>query len=320
MKRNLDSIFWGILLILVGGVALAHQMDYIDLEALSPMTWVWIFVGLGLVFLVRYLVSLKEWGWLFPTFFLEAIALTIWLAESGVREAYLGTPVMVAMALPFFVAFLLNMRQNWWALIPAFACSVVAVIITFADRMPGEWIGALVMYAVALPFFLVYLVNRSHRWALIPAFIVAAIGTLSLLSMASNWTGVIVMLAFSAPFFYVYFKQEGQWWALIPAGILASIAANVFLANPVFGKFAETTIPSAVQFLGWAATFHLLWRRRDTIPTAWARIPAMISAIVAAVLLVVAGFSETGLIVLLFLAGGVLIYMGLRPKKTTLPE
>lgn len=317
MKRNLDNIFWGILLILVGGVALAQQLGYINLELLAPMTWAYVFAGLGLVFLIRYLFAgFRAWGWLFPTFFLEALALTIWMVEAGVREAYLGTPILVAAALPFLVAFLLNIRQNWWALIPAFACGMMAVIVAFADTASGEWIGALTMFAVAIPFFVVYLFNRSHRWALIPASITAGIGILSLLTMANDWIGVFVLLVASAPFFYIYFKQEDKWWALIPAGILASIGVNVFLTNSIFGALADTTIPAAIQFLGWAATFYVLWRRRDTIPTTWARIPALVSGIVAAVLLAVSAFSEVGMIVLLFLAGGVLIYLGLRPKKS----
>jgi hypothetical protein len=316
MRKNITNIFWGVLLILLGGVALAQQLGYIDLNLLAPTTWVWISAGLGLVFLVGYFIAgLKEWGWLFPAFILEAIAVVIFWADTGVQETHLGAPIFIAVALPFVVAFLLDFRKNWWALIPAFACSVMAVLVIFMDELGSDALGALMMYAVAFPFLLVYLLNRSQRWALIPALATGAIGTLSLLNTANTWVSAIIILVISVPFFFVYFTRPRHWWALIPAGILASIGVNALLSNPVFGKFSETSIPGAVLFLGWAITFHALWRRRETLPTAWAQIPALIALIVATVLLVVSAFSEIGLIALLFIGGAALIFLGLRPKK-----
>jgi hypothetical protein len=318
MKKNTSNLFWGIILILAALAVLAQQQGFIDFQSLSPTVWTWVFAGTGLLFLVGYLVSgLKNWGLLFPACILGALSAIITLAESGRAEPFLGSLILIAVAIPFLVAFLLNVRGNWWALIPSFSLLVVAAIIVLADKVAGEWIGALVMFSVGLPFLVVYLTNRSHQWALIPAFTTIAIGVLILVSMASHWAAVLVPLVISAPFFYIYFTRPDQWWALIPAGILASIGVESLLSLSLLGDFAETSIPTGIMFLGWAGTFYLLWKRRKTVSTSWAQIPAIVFVIVAIVQLILGAFSEIGMIVLLFLGGILLLYQGLRPKKTT---
>jgi hypothetical protein len=315
MRKNTGNLFWGIILILAAFLVLAQQQGFIDFNAISTNTWTWIFAGAGLLFLVRYLISgLKKWGYLFPACVLGALAAIIALAEAGLADAFLGSLIFIAVAIPFLVAYLSNIRQNWWALIPAFGCLVMATVINYADTVAGEWIGALVMFGIGLPFLFVYFVNRSRRWALIPGLIMVGIGTLSLVSMANQWAGVFVPLVISAPFFYVYFTRPGHWWAIIPAGIMASIAVNAFLSHPVIGIFSGSPVPGSIMFLGWAGTFYFLWLQRAKSPTEWAKYPALVLAIVALLQLVL--ISELGLIVLLFAGGLLLIYFGLRPKKT----
>jgi len=316
MKDRKNNLFWGIILILAAAAILAQGEGLINFRALSPTLWTWIFAGAGLLFLVRYLISgLKEWGWLFPTCVLGALAAIITLGSSGRSEPFLGSLIFIAVAIPFLVAFLLNVRGNWWALIPSFSCLVVAAIIALADTVAGEWIGALVMFSIGLPFLVVYLLNRSRQWALIPAFATFAVGAIILISMVNMWASVFVPLFIAIPFFYVYFTQPRNWWALIPAGIMASIGLEALLTQPFMGSFANTALPVGVMFLGWAATFYLLWLRRATIPTAWAYIPALVLGILAIVQLVLGALSEIGMIVLFFVGGAVLLFYGLRPKK-----
>jgi len=317
MKKNTDNLFWGIILILFALAILAQQQGYIDYNALSTNTWTWIFAGAGLLFLVSYLISgLKNWGYLFPACILGALAVIIALAEAGQADTFLGSLIFIAIAVPFLVAFLTKIRENWWALIPAFGCLMMATVINFADTAAGEWIGALMMFGIGLPFLFVYFVNRTRRWALIPALIMIAIGVMILVSMTTQWAAFFVPLIISAPFFYIYFSQPHHWWAMIPAGIMASIALENFLTQPFLGAFANTSIPTGIMFLGWAGTFYYLWLKRAESPTEWARIPALIFGIVAIVQLALGAITEIGMIVLLFAGGILLIYFGLRPKKT----
>ncbi len=315
MKNRYDSIFWGILLILAAGLTLAHQEGWVG--QFTPQVWMLVFAGLALAFFIRYLLAgLRRWGWLFPVCGFLALAGILWLNNSGYREAWVAAPFFGAIALPFLVAFAVDFRKNWWALIPAFVMILCGSVIIFADQVPGEVIGASFMFAIGLPFLAVYFVDRKNWWALIPAFTLAALGTLTLLSrFFSQWAGAFVTLAISLPFFYIYFKQEQRWWALIPAGFMASIGVNALLTVPVLGRFAQSSIPTGIMFLGWAATFGWLWRQRSNVPTAWAHLPATICVIVAAVLLVIGSLTQFGLTIALIAGGLALIYLGLRPRK-----
>lgn len=317
MKKNTDSIYWGVLLILAALAVLVQKLGYIDFSRVSMTFWTWVFVGVAVVFFLRYLFSkLKGWGFLFPATIFSALAYIVTYANRGVKGEFLGSLIFIAVAIPFVVAFLTNIKANWWALIPAFACSVLAFIVNYANAIRGEWIGALVMFSIGLPFLLVYLVNRSQRWALIPGGILVAIGLMSLASMASQWVAVLIPFIIALAFIVVYLIQPGQWWALIPGGIIFFSAVSGLLDQVSFGSFPKADLPAVIMFLGWAGTFYYLWLKRGQFPTAWARVPAMIFVIVSVVLLVV-GYSqsEIGLIVLLFAGGIILLVMGLRPRK-----
>ncbi len=315
MKNRYDNIFWGILLILAAGLTLAQQQGWVGI--FNAQFWMLAFGGLALVFFIRYLLAgLRNWGWLFPTCVFLSITGMLWLGTSGYQEAWIAALLLGALAIPFLVAFAIDYRNHWWALIPAFIMVLLAGVVVFAERVSGEIIGASFMFAFAVPFLAVYFANRKNWWALIPGFCFAAIGVLILLSnFFSEWAGAFVTLVISLPFFYVYFRHEQHWWALIPAGIMASISLNVLLTMPVLGRFAESSIPSGIMFLGWAATFAWLWRQREKSPTTWARIPAIVCLVLAVILLVIGSLTEFGLTVALIMGGLVLIYFGLRPRK-----
>jgi hypothetical protein len=315
MRNRYDNIFWGLLLILAAGVLLAQQQGWVG--DFSIQSWMLVFAALALIFFIRYLLAgLRYWGWLVPACVFLGLAGLLWMGDAGYRDAWVAAPLFGSIALPFLVAFTVNVRKNWWALIPAFVMILCGSVIVLANKAPGEFIGAAFMFAFAVPFLAVYLADRTRGWALIPAFIMAATGVLILLSRyMGQWVGAFVLMAISAPFFYLYFKDRQRWWALIPAGILASISINALMTMPALGRFAQSSFPTGLMFLGWGATFGWLWRQRGQLPTNWAGIPAMVCAIVAAVLLVIGSLSEIGLTIALVLGGVVLIYVGLRPKK-----
>lgn len=315
MKAKFDYIFWGLILMLVGCLALFRQQGWIEIFSLQ--FWMYVFGAIGVIFLIRYLVAgWKNWGFLFPACIFSAVAGVIWLGSRGVYASWIASPILAAIVIPFLVAFMVDFPKNWWALIPAFILSVVCLVLIFDASLPGEFIGALMMFAIATPFAVVYLTDRERKWALIPAFTLGVMGVISLIGMLSGrWIGAFVPFAISIPFFYVYFRFPQHWWALIPAGVMASVGINVLLTDPALGRFAQSAFPGAILFLGWAATFGWLWQQRAKYPTAWARFPALISSIVAIVLLVIGSFTEFGVIIVMIVVGLYLIYRGLQPKK-----
>ena len=96
------------------------------------------------------------------------------LLPGGVVPLY----VLGSIGLPFLVVYLLN-RSNWWALIPAWVMLTIGVMVFLIDArlLIDLAIPAYIMFAIAIPFFVVFLYNRKqNRWALIPGGIVGVIG------------------------------------------------------------------------------------------------------------------------------------------------
>ncbi len=190
MKNRYDNIFWGILLILAAGVTLAQQQGWVG--QFTPQFWMLTFGALALVFFVRYLLAgLRFWGWLFPVCVFLGLAGMIWLGDTH-KEAWIAAPFFGAIAVPFLVAFGTDYKKNWWALIPALAMLMCGSVIVFADRVPGEVIGAAFMFAFAIPFAVVYFSNRKNWWAIIPAFVMGMMGVVILLGRYLNeWAGFL---------------------------------------------------------------------------------------------------------------------------------
>ena len=113
--------------------------------------------------------GLKEWGWLVPAMIFGGLAATVWLAGTGFNQPAIGSIILGSIAVPFLVAFLIDRKNNWWALIPAWVMGLLTIIVLITDFVQGEAIGTLVLWGIGLPFLVVYLTDRTRWWALIPA-------------------------------------------------------------------------------------------------------------------------------------------------------
>ena len=317
MNAKYINLIWGLALVVAGGIFMAQNMGYLD--EISPLFWIAFFTGLSLLFFASYFMTgVKNWGWLFPALGSAAIALTISLDQAGHHGSYVGAPIMAAGAIPFIVAYGMDIRKHWWALIPAWVLGVLTVIIIIAETVPGEFIGMLVLFSIGLPFLMVYLTDRSRRWALIPAGILLVIGLIPPLTLGfeGDSMGPVIMFLFALPFFAVYIWSPRSWWALIPAGFFASIGLAVLmtLGDRTFGV-KESSLVGGVLFAGWALTFLALWLIRSTHPTAWAKYPALGLAVMAVIAF---GFGTSGLElvwpVAIIAVGAFLLYAAFRPK------
>jgi hypothetical protein len=316
MRRNIANYIWGILLILAGALFLAQTLGYFDW--LTTQAWVWICTGFSLAFLAAYFISgVGNWGWLFPALISGGIALSLTLMLGGVDGALIGVPILAGIGLPFLVAFLVDRRQNWWALIPVWVFAVLVVVTLLSERAPGELVGAVIMFSIALPFLVVYLTDRTRWWALIPAFVLAAVGAVILLSStaAGDLIASFILFAIALPFFIVYFVSPDSWWAILPAGVLATIGLGLLLVEYLTPAGANAAVLNGIFFLGWAATFGVLWLRRSSQPTAWAKYPAIGLAIAS--LAAFALGSRSGLIgpIAIIIAGAIVLYFGLRGRR-----
>jgi hypothetical protein len=315
MKANRSVLFWGILLIGAGVVALGQQLGYIQ-QFTDPQFWIWVFAIIALAAVVEYALSgWKQWGWLFPAGVFGGLALVLTLAINGVESAAVASPLFFGLLIPFVAAYLTDRSRNWWALIPGGVMLFLALTMLLVDNIGGEWVGAMLMLMFALAFLIVYLIDRVRTWALLVAYIFGVISLAPMLAAVGDvagYFGAVIMFAIALPFFIVYFRTPDNWWAIIPAGALSTIGVVVALA--IAGVINDTTSAGYVNaFLmaGLAATFAVLWLRHHKD---WARIVTIILAILAVASALLFGYYQIFWPVA-FICGGIyLLYRALRPK------
>jgi hypothetical protein len=316
MNANKSSLFWGILLLVGGALALLDQLGY--LENLDPMLWTGIFALISLLGFGFFAWSgWKAWGWLFPAGVFGGLAVTTWFAESGVDNAAVASPLFFGLIIPFAAAYLLDRQRNWWALIPGGVMLFLALTTILADSTRGEWIGSLFLFMVAFSFLIVYLTNARRIWALIVAYATGVVGIAPLLASGGNdaaeWFGPIFLFAVALPFFVVYFRAMENWWAIIPAGVLTVVAiiAGLAIAGSAISA-RQGAYLNALMLGGVAVVFAILWLRHGKL---WARVVTLILAALAVASAFLASFSNIFWPVALVLAGGYLLFTALRPRK-----
>lgn len=279
MKGKWVDVFWGFILILLGGLFLAQNLGYIS--DLAASIWSIIFAGASVLFFFSYFSKGKEqWGWLFPALITASLAIIIWLGAAGRDGAYMGTMILWSCALPFFVAYSLDRKQNWWGLIPGWSLGVIGLVVLLSDAVRGEWIGALIMFGIALPFFVVYLANRQQWWALIPAYVLSALGIIILASntVRGEYVGAFFMFAIALPFYVLYFRNKKLQWALIPAYVLTVLGLVAGFSGGIRGEYV-----GALFMFALSALFVIIyWRHKENW---WAQIPAGILGSVGLVVL-----------------------------------
>jgi hypothetical protein len=209
-------------------------------------------------------------------------------------------------------------KKNWWALIPAWVMGVLTLVTIIADRVPGEFVGSLFLFAIGLPFLVVFLTNRKeHWWALIPGGIMLVLSVIPLLTLGNipeDLMGAVVMFLFALPFLVVYLWTRDNWWALIPCGVFLSIGVMVLLVHA--GWQNNPGVITGVLLLGMAFTFFALWLQRAAVPTDWAKYPAGVLLVLGAIS---AGLGMNALQIVWPIAiialGTVLLYAALRRRS-----
>ena len=315
MNVNKSGLFWGLLLIIGGGVALAQQFGYMD--QLPESVWMWVFALISLVGLISYLTSgLKEWGWLVPAGVFGGLAVTVALATNHVNNAAVGSPLFFGLLLPFAVAYLTDRTRNWWALIPGGVMLFLAMTTLLVDNVGGEWIGSLFLFLIGLSFLVVYLNNRTRTWALLVAYIMGVLSIAPAMSSGGGDTaayfGSVFLLAIALPFFVVYFRSNENWWAIIPAGVMTtlSIIAGLAIAGLIRNE-NQGGYANALLMGGLAVTFSVVWLRHAK---EWAKVVTLVLAALAVASIFFASYAEIFWPVAIILAGGYLLFTAMRPK------
>ena len=163
-----------------------------------------------------------------------------------------------------------------------------------------------------LVFLLVFIFNTDEWWALIPGFVLIAIGIIIFMGQqayAEGLTGAIFLGLLGVAFLLVYAFHRDNWWAVIPGGVLLTLAGVTLIPG-------EGVLAGGLFFLGLAVTFGLVYiLPKPSGRLTWALYPAGILFLIG--VLVVLGASNLINYVwplVLLIAGGFVIYRALRKR------
>ena len=173
-KKRKQGIVWGGFLILLGMMSLGET--FFDLSA---WTWVVMLIVGGLGVYGLYAIDRTEKWMLVISYALLAVASLVSLLTLNILQGpFIPTFVLLAIALPFLMAFLQSERTKWGLLIPFYILLAVGVMVPLIGIgvLDGVLVAAYVLFAIAIPFFAVYARNSKKWWALIPGGITSIIG------------------------------------------------------------------------------------------------------------------------------------------------
>ena len=217
-----------------------------------------ILIGAGLLFLASNLNLIPQ------------LAAPLWAIVFGV------------VAISFLGVYLFEGYTEWGWLFPAFILGGVAAIIYLGENgQSGPLLGSLILWCVGAPFLVAFLIKpKANWWALIPAWVMAAIGILVLISdqVQGEWVAIYILMAVALPFLFVFLWNRRNWWALIPAFSILIPVFIIFLTmygSPQYVA-AFVLLISALPFLIVAVAVRKGW---------WAWIPTGILSSIAVMLL-----------------------------------
>jgi hypothetical protein len=173
------------------------------------LVWGGLFIVLGVMGLLEIVTDLSAW---------------IWVA------------VLVIGGLGVFGIYATD-RAEKWLLIISYALLAVAGLVTLItlDVLQDPLIATYVLLAIALPFLVAFLADRTRWGLLIPAYILLAVGVMVPLTelnvLDDNLTAAFILIAVAIPFFVVFLRNTKNWWALIPGGILAIVGLSFLIAE-----------------------------------------------------------------------------------------
>src|SRR5215207_5717589 len=164
-----------------GGLAVTITLatNNVDSAAVgSPL-----FFGLLIPFVAAYLTDrVHNWWALIPGGVILFLALVTLLVDSTGGE-WVGALFLFIIALSFFVVYL-NNRTRAWALLVAYITAVlgIAPLMSTGGR-DAAYFGPIFLFAVALPFFILYFRSVENWWAIIPAGSVSVIAIIAALAI-----------------------------------------------------------------------------------------------------------------------------------------
>jgi hypothetical protein len=234
-----------------GGLAVivALAVNRVDSAAIgSPL-----FFGLVIPFGAAYLTDRsRNWWALIPGGVMLFLALTTLMVDSAGGE-WIGALFLFLLALSFLAVYL-NDPTRTWALLVAYICGVLAIAPAMASGgRTAAYYGPVFLFAVALPFFVLYFRSATKWWAIIPAGVLTVLAAITVLAVAGwirnenqgGYANAILMGGLAATFSVVWLRHAKAW-----ARVVTVVLALVAVASVFFVSYSQIVWPVAIILAG----------------------------------------------------------------------
>jgi hypothetical protein len=183
--------------------------------------------------------------------------LTTLLVDSAGGE-WVGALFLFMIALSFYVVYL-NNRTRIWALLVAYILAVlgIAPLMSTGGR-DAAYFGPIFLFAVALPFFVVYFRSAENWWAIIPAGSITTIAIIAALAIAglidedgrgaligAGLANAILMAGLAVTFAVVWLRHAKPWARVVTVTLALVAVASVF-----FASYSNLLWPVAIILVG----------------------------------------------------------------------
>lgn len=233
-----------------GGLAISAAIAMSGIN--KPVAGTPLFVGLLIPFAAAYSIDrTRNWWALIPggiMFFLASTTLLL----SATDGQWVGALFLFMLAISFLIVYLGN-RVRKWALLVAYIFAVLGIAPVMTTRSSdARYYGAIFLFAVALPFFVLYFRSAARWWAIIPAgsltaaAVVAALSISGLInSIGGVYVGTVVLSGLALTFAVVWLRNAKPWAKPVTIVLLILAFVSVLAAS-----YAQIIVPITIVLLG----------------------------------------------------------------------
>lgn len=203
MKRFDPRIIFGVMLLMGGGLMLLQAMGL--LKNAPDLFGGGVFLVASAAFLS--LLFSGQWWAAFPGFTLAAIGVLILLPNS--LQDLGGLIFLGGIGLAFWLVYLMDRGERWWALIPAGVLTTLAFVSILPGRIGAFETGGVFFLGLAATFLLVALL-AGMRWAYWPAGVLGIMGFLATVSLMdfANYIWAVLLIGAGVFLLFRYFTNR----------------------------------------------------------------------------------------------------------------
>jgi hypothetical protein len=213
-------------------VTASNQVD-------TPAVAAPLFIALGVPFVVAYFLDKNQnWWALIPTGAMTFLTFVL-LVVKNLGGEVIGSALFFILAGTF--GFVYYTRRFLWSVIAGYIMFVLGFMPLLAISSRPELAGIVMMFAIALPFFVIYLRAPDEKWwAVIPTGILATAGLLAAFVLLPGLPGPgydnripnsLMYLGIAATFAVVWLRHHKRWGQLFTALAAFVAVANLFIGN-----------------------------------------------------------------------------------------